>query len=251
MPEALAKITHPVGGIVRVAGDIVAALAEYQGIQAGLDKAMPDAIMKIQGRPFRKKAYWRAVARAFNLSVSMTTENVEKNATDWGYTVTYRATAPNGAFADGDGSCFASEKRNALQRTVHNIRSHAHTRAWNRAVSNLVGFGEVSAEEVEHESSSAHDPLPGEQPQVDILGPDPEEPGSNDGPAAESPQVISEPQRRRLFAISKAAQAVQSWDDAKLKSVMDALLKKHGFSSSKEITRAAYDAIVEEVSSWK
>jgi hypothetical protein len=32
------------------------------------------------------------------------------------------------------------------------VRSHAHTRAFNRAVSNLCGFGEVSAEEVERES---------------------------------------------------------------------------------------------------
>jgi hypothetical protein len=38
--------------------------------------------------------------------------------------------------------------------TDHNVRSHAHTRAFNRAVSNLVGFGEVSAEEVERDETS-------------------------------------------------------------------------------------------------
>ena len=36
-----------------------------------------------------------------------------------------------------------------MRATEHNVRSHAHTRAYARAVSNLVGFGEVSAEEVD------------------------------------------------------------------------------------------------------
>ena len=46
--------------------------------------------------------------------------------------------------------------------TVHNVRSHAHTRAFNRAVSNLVGFGEVSADELMHgaTASTTHDRHP-------------------------------------------------------------------------------------------
>ena len=50
---------------------------------------------------------------------------------------------------DGDGSCFASEKTGGrLRATEHNVRAHAHTRAQNRAISGLVGFGEVSADEM-------------------------------------------------------------------------------------------------------
>jgi hypothetical protein len=76
------------------------------------------------------------------------------------YTVTYRATAPNGRSAVGDGTCAAAEKqRGRMKATDHNVRSHAHTRAWNRAVSNLVGFGEVSAEEVER-GEPDHDAAP-------------------------------------------------------------------------------------------
>lgn len=181
------------------------ALQKYKELQDALDKAMPDAIMDLEGRKFRKKSYWRAVATAFNLTVEMIDEAREvvsvfaDGRENFGWRTTYRATAtlPNGTTRSvlGDGSCFAVEKarrfrcphpeesgRRAVdvgatgsysgrslhfphescpdfdpefqyrvlppQATEHNIRSHAHTRAFNRAISNLVGFGEVSAEEV-------------------------------------------------------------------------------------------------------
>jgi hypothetical protein len=38
--------------------------------------------------------------------------------------------------------------KTAENASHHNVRGHAHTRAFNRAVSNLVGFGEVSADEM-------------------------------------------------------------------------------------------------------
>jgi hypothetical protein len=101
---------------------------------------------------------------------------------DWGFRIKCRATAPNGLFEDGDGACMASEKivfekdwptweksgkkgkvpvkrdkdgrpvidkiGTADNATVHNVRAHAVTRAKNRAISDLVAFGEVSAEEL-------------------------------------------------------------------------------------------------------
>lgn len=171
------------------------ALVAYKDLQAALDKAMPDAIMELDGKPYRKKGYWRAVAVAFNLTVEPTDEKyLERGAfkdgrPNFGYVVAYRASTPNGRSATGDGACFAVEKakrfrcphpedpdnprsRRTLhfppencpdynpefqwlslpgQSTDHNIRGHAHTRAYNRAVSNLVGFGEVSAEEVDRD----------------------------------------------------------------------------------------------------
>ena len=119
------------------------ALTAYRELQGALDRAMPEQIMNIKGRPFRKKGYWRAIRTAFNLNVAC----VREEADDYGWRVVYRATTPNGRFADGDGSCEYEEKAEG-QDTEHNVRAHAHTRAFNRAVSNLVGFGEVSAEEI-------------------------------------------------------------------------------------------------------
>lgn len=168
------------------------AFSAYRLLQTALDRSMPEQIMQLEGKPFRKKGYWRAIAVAFKLTVEPTHErrevqgDFEDARPNFGYVVTYRATAPNGRSASGDGSCFAVEKARRFrcphvkhpnstytvhfpaescpdydphyiwraqpsQATEHNIRSHAHTRAFNRAVSNLVGFGEVSAEEVDRE----------------------------------------------------------------------------------------------------
>lgn len=178
-----ALVQAPSAGIVRASGDVVEALKEYQRIQAQLDAAMPDCIQDIRGRKFRKKVYWRGIATAFNLDVAQVSESLERGEKDWGYVVSYRATAPNGRFADGDGACFASEKRGQGQATVHNVRSHAHTRAFNRAVSNLVGFGEVSAEEVEHDAPQGPQGEP--------------EPGSGDGP--EPPKKAAQPPANNVW----------------------------------------------------
>ena len=146
----------------------------YREQQAVIDRFMPDAIMVINPgkkseQKFRKKAYWRAVAIAFNLRVECVRSERISVGDDWGFEVVYRAIRPNGTYAEGDGGCMASEKvvykwknvdgrnvktdevdelKSKQNATIHNIRSHAHTRAFNRAVSNCVGFGEVSAEEV-------------------------------------------------------------------------------------------------------
>ena len=136
--------------------EVVLALRNYQELQKALDQSMPDQLIEIRGRHFRKKGYWRAIRTAFNLNLEcVKEERIEViNTSDWGYAVNYKATAPNGASAEGDGCCMASEKTDRqgnVIATEHNVRSHAHTRAFNRAVSNLVGFGEVSAEEMENE----------------------------------------------------------------------------------------------------
>jgi hypothetical protein len=181
---------------------MAAALIAYKELQTALDKSMPDQIMELDGRPFRKKGYWRAIAVAFNLTVEPIDDHREVQGTfadgrdNFGYIVTYRASAPSGRAAVGDGVCFAVEKarkfrcphlekpNTASKRTIHfpaevcpdfdpafhwktlpsqatehNVRTHAHTRAFNRAVSNLVGFGEVSAEEVDRDEIAQNGPM--------------------------------------------------------------------------------------------
>jgi len=135
--------------------DMVKALDAYKDLQNKLDQKMPEAIVTIRGKQYRTKQYWRTIARAFNLSVTTvegTDQRIMTDDGDWGYLVTYRATAPNGSAADGDGACMASEKSGGSD-TIHNVRAHCQTRAFNRAVSNLVGFGEVSADEMPKDGS--------------------------------------------------------------------------------------------------
>jgi hypothetical protein len=196
--EPAPLVTVPTPRPIFTGADMGDALTAYLDLQRALDRAMPDQIIELDGKPYRKKGYWRAIRTAFGLTV---TRVAEQRAVDgvfadgrdnFGYLITYRATSAAGDSVEGDGSCFAVEKARRfkcphLERpgsrrtrhfphdtcpdfdpecswrtlpagaTVHNIRSHAHTRAFNRAVSNLVAFGEVSAEEMERGEAIAHD----------------------------------------------------------------------------------------------
>lgn len=112
-------------------------------------------------RPFIKKSGWRKLATAFNVSVQVLKE-VRKEYPEMEYKdfkankvtvksgfvveIIVRATAMNGRYMDGTGTC-ASNERN-FAHLEHDIRATAETRAKNRAISDLIGGGEVSAEEM-------------------------------------------------------------------------------------------------------
>lgn len=110
---------------------------------------------------FLKKSGWRKIARAFNLSVTTVSSKVERDmeGNPLRAEVVCRAIAPNGQVQDGDGYCSAGEKRfgneRGRQKLENDLRATATTRAKNRAISDLVGMGEVSAEEVENGGGGA------------------------------------------------------------------------------------------------
>lgn len=170
-------------------------LREYKALQTMLDKALPDAIMVIQRQQFRKKKYWRAVAKHFGLSAEVVNEERFElppggpypSWLAWGVSIRVRVTAPNGQFQEANGACAAYEKlvtkkdwkvrppkviykdgrpvvdevKTADNATYHNIAGHALTRAKNRAIADLVGFGEVSAEEMPFRDwNEANEPPP-------------------------------------------------------------------------------------------
>lgn len=245
----VASAAQPPSTIVRAAvGDVTGAIVEYTRIQAALDASLPDCILKIQGKAFRKKNYWRAIATAFNLNLEIREEKLDETANGWGYLVVYRATAPNGRFSDGDGSCYASEKTDAMA-TVHNVRAHAHTRAMNRAISNLVGFGEVSAEEMPHDDSGR-----GSFQKPQVAAERSESRGARTSPRpASTPDEISEPQRKRLWAIwsKRWSEECPSGSAEAKEANLRNLLGRHGYESSKEIKRADYEAICDDVQKWQ
>lgn len=134
---------------------------------------------------------------------------------------------------------------------VNTIDKMAQKRALVAASLNL-GFSEQFTQDMEDIGPGAHEeeyPTAEEQPPID-------EPGAHDGP--EPPQAakpsmlrsITEPQRRRLFAISKELQKRLDIGDAALDGVVKAILKQHGFISSKDITADQYDAICQEVKGY-
>jgi len=250
------------------------AVTAYRRLQEALDRSMPDQIMRIGDKRFRKKGYWRAIAVAFKLTVEPTDERREvqgafrDGAENFGYILTYRATAPNGRSTTGDGSCFAIEKvarfrcghphptqrgkwehfpattcpdytadymwaTRPLEASEHNVRSHAHTRAFNRAVSNLVGFGEVSGEEIEYwrpEEVTAP---------IDITKVPPYEGPTEDGEPSKNEPTISVQQAKRLWAIAKS----KGWSDSGIKL----LLSQRGYEHGTEVPRRLYNGLVQHV----
>ena len=114
-----------------------------------------DTVM-ISGKKYIKRSGWRKIALAFNVSTEII--SVER---DYGSDlkichVKARAIAPNGRVSEEIASCDSTEFQGNIKFSVHNLETKAATRAINRAISNLVGGGEVSAEEIEQGENVAN-----------------------------------------------------------------------------------------------
>lgn len=110
-----------------------------------------------QEHKYIKKSGWRIVALGFNISDRIVGKEI-KDLGDGEFSITYtvEAIAPNGRISQDTGTCSTLEKTwidkehtKPNPRKIHDTDSHALTRAKNRAISGLVGLGEVSAEEVD------------------------------------------------------------------------------------------------------
>jgi len=130
---------------------------------------------------FITKSGWRKIATAFNVSVEVVRKEkeIENGVITW--RVLARAVAPNGKTAESWSVCASNESnhmeyinqvtddqkeredifkvdgkwrrlKDPREVNQHDILATAETRAKNRAISDLVGGGSVSAEEVTKES---------------------------------------------------------------------------------------------------
>ena len=117
------------------------AMQTYQAIcREMLDKS---DVVDIQGKQYKKRSAYRKLARAFGISDEIIKEEHEAGV----WRIHVRAFTPNGRSAVGVGSCSNTERQFA--HPDHDIYAIAHTRAKNRAIADLIGSGEVSAEEVD------------------------------------------------------------------------------------------------------
>ena len=108
-------------------------------------------IQKEGGRSFKKKSAWRKLARHFRISVAAALESVRVDYRDDGeFTAIAVATAsaPWGQSWTEVGACGSDEAVGRRVITVADAIATAMTRAANRAVSNLIAMGEVSADEI-------------------------------------------------------------------------------------------------------
>lgn len=114
----------------------------------------PNDVQKAQGREFKKKSAWRKLGRYFGISVECDPAEsrfIPLEDDEWVAIAKARATAPWGQVWEDVGACGSDEATGRRQLTYADAISTAMTRAANRAVSNLIAMGEVSAEEVRDE----------------------------------------------------------------------------------------------------
>ena len=131
--------------------DAVSDLKAFEDLKANL--LSTSDYQTIQSKNFIKKSGWRKLALVFNVSDSITEEKYEpREDGSFLYSFKVRATAPNGRYTEAVASCDSRERK--FSHPLHDVRATAHTRAKSRAISDLIGAGEVSAEEMEAEDHS-------------------------------------------------------------------------------------------------
>ena len=125
------------------------ALAQWEAYQIFTEKLLDKSdYIDIKGKAFKKKSAWRKYARAFNINTEIISKDIKYNdkgiVTEAEFIV--RAALPDGRHCDGWGNC--SRREGNKNKPNHDIPATAMTRATNRAIADLIGAGEVTAEEV-------------------------------------------------------------------------------------------------------
>jgi hypothetical protein len=137
--------------------DVDQLVDSFEAYQSMLPRLLTDTDYQQAGdKRFVKKSGWLKIAAAFDLETELAAPVLIKRDEDGkpvSAAVWIRAIAPSGRSMVGDGYCSIDESRfsssSGRQKLEHDLPSTAATRARNRAISNLVGMGEVSAEEVD------------------------------------------------------------------------------------------------------
>lgn len=180
--------------------DAVKAFNAYQELKERLGN--DDDFQKIGGKKHPKKSFVRKVQRFFNVSCEIIQDEPLMDPKT-GKIIAWLAKAraihlATGAFQEADGSCGFEEKVES-QRTIHNIRAHAITRAKNRAILDLVGFGDVSAEELGERVTSQRQT----QRQTNQQQPDTQPQQNGNGNGRKLQGMSTQAQRNKIFALGR------------------------------------------------
>ena len=120
-----------------------------------------DDYQPIAGKQYIKKSGLRKLAVYFGLSDRIVSqERLDREDGSFLWRIVAETQAPNGRVSTGVGVCDSKERRFA--HVEHDVFATAHTRAKNRAISDMVAGGIVSAEEME--TSTQPPPQPKTKP---------------------------------------------------------------------------------------
>ena len=155
--------------------DVDAAKEFMDNYQKLVNKLLDESDYQMIGdKKAKKKSAWRKLATAFRISDEIVNEQLVYDDTNQIISARYkvRATLPNGRSTIGVGVCSIFDKirykdtpkyvadkdtpsnfilRGRFSNAEHDVPSTAHTRAKNRAIADLIGAGEVTADELDEE----------------------------------------------------------------------------------------------------
>jgi hypothetical protein len=240
-------------GVIRPVGsaeEVLAAWQQFQDVKRSL--LTLDDYQEIQGRARIKKSGWRKIAAAFGISDQILCEERREHGTPgqsgayFVWEIRSRAVAPNGRYVDAVGSCASNERR--FSHVDHDVRAVAHTRSKNRAVADLVGGGEVSAEEIEGEMAEAlrRAPEPAYGPAYERTSSQqawPREPGREPSPAA----APAAPPSRNEAASAAQLRNIRAHLQ-RTRTDEAALCARAGVAALEELTRGAAADLLKELS---
>lgn len=204
-PEVVAEPVPPMAvarreqggavGILRPADTLDAIADAFKQYQAVCERILTaDDYQEYEGKPRKKKSAWRKLATAFNVSTEVVEKEIQRdqsgNVVSAFFTVNARA---GNRCTNGSGYCEITERccptrqgqkchkaawkghyccpngcdgRKHWSHANHDVIATAETRAKNRAIADLIGCGEVSAEELTDENApqTRQAPKPAKQP---------------------------------------------------------------------------------------
>ena len=146
--------------------DVSGAVEFFNNYEELTEKLLkPTDYQKTGNKSFKKKSAWRKYATAFNISDEIVDEEIIRDDNYRIISATYRvkAIASNGRYGYGVASCSIYDKvnnndkeepspfelRKRFSNAENDVITTAHTRAKSRAISDIIGTGEVSAEEMD------------------------------------------------------------------------------------------------------
>jgi len=155
-------------GIIKPIANPEEALQSWKEYQALKEKLKGEGdFVKIKDKMHPTKQFANKLSKFFGLSVTIVKAEQEKIITgtelddyEFVWHIWSRATAPNGQFRESTGHCASSERDGKFAHLYHDVYATAETRSKNRAILELVGFGEVSAEEMQGEKKKTSPPPP-------------------------------------------------------------------------------------------
>lgn len=179
-PNTQALAVRPQAGAVGVLrpADTLDAIADaFKQYQQVCERILtPDDYQEYEGRPRKKKSAWRKLATAFNVSTRVVEKEIERDDARNVLAAFFTVEASVGSrITNGSGYCEVTEKccptrlghkcrkaawkghyccengcdgRKHWSHANHDVIATAETRAKNRAIADLIGCGEVSAEEL-------------------------------------------------------------------------------------------------------